>query len=146
MEYSLVKKRSIFPSWKTIVIYLDNFLLHRPFLSFFFFCLFFLLCNLCNRLYIYFWKYNAISIVVSVPSISVFFNYEAWLYSLWVHAPFWIELRMPLPFKYRNSAWIEAKYLSRKIRSLSDHIWQLFQACETCSYLLEWGNAKLTFI
>lgn len=47
-----------------MVIYLDDFLLHRPLLTFF------LLCNLCNRLYIYFWKYNAISIAVSVRLIS----------------------------------------------------------------------------
>lgn len=34
-----------------------------------FFC--FLLCNLCNRLYIYFWKYNAISLAASVCFIAL---------------------------------------------------------------------------
>lgn len=52
-KYSLGK--CIFPKRTVRSFNLDDFLLHRQL---------FLLCNLCNRLYIYFWKYNTISIEV----------------------------------------------------------------------------------
>lgn len=56
-------EKSIFPNCRSVKsFYLDYLLLHRPFFFSFFF---FLLCNLCNRLYIYFWKYNTISIEMS---------------------------------------------------------------------------------
>lgn len=52
-KYWQVSKKYFSPKRRTGKIQLDNFLLHKQF---------FLLCNLCNRLYIYFWKYIAISI------------------------------------------------------------------------------------
>lgn len=87
---------SIFPKRTVRSFNLDDFLLHRQL---------FLLCNLCNRLYIYFWKYNTISTEVLGLCCSSCINVAFYNFTLsnpklvfvkWIKKNFRFQLRQVL--------------------------------------------------